>query len=290
MAWIASRWGRAVGLCAGSVLAGCAITPQPMFGSDIKVGTLAPGPAWGTSFGASESRIIGSDGSAHVIRGNGDSVLGYPPAHLGLVVPVAAVVRAAVLPRLDVGAHIGWYGTGTGARFRLSDPDAAHSFYLSADAQVGYALPKDDRTHDLGRPYAGRVQVETALSGLGRWQLLGAMGVSAGYRRHGVDASSFMSYHSIDRIFGAENTLAILRAETRLEGGIGFAVRIAWRIGLQVMVMSYVVLADGSPQVECLNCAESATLVSFQQRWGFSVLLNPFIAIGGPRPPPWRRR
>jgi len=85
-----------------------------MFGSDIKVGTLAPGPVWGTSFGSSESRIIASDGSVHVIRGNGDSVLGYPPAHVGLVVPVAGVVRAAVLPRLDVGAHIGWYGAGAG--------------------------------------------------------------------------------------------------------------------------------------------------------------------------------
>jgi len=94
-----------------------------------------------------------------------------------------------------------------------------------------------------------------------------------------------MPAQSFDRIFGAENTLAILRSETRLEGGLGFAVRIAWRIGLQVMLMPYVVLADGSPQVECLNCAESATLVSFQQRWGFSVLLNPFIAVGGPRPP-----
>ncbi len=251
-----------------------------MFGSAMEVGTFAPGLAWGTSFGPSESRVIASDGSVHVIKGNGDSVLGFPPAHIGLVVPVAAVVRGAVLPRLDVGAHVGWYGAGAGARVRLTDPNAASSFYLSADAQGGYAVPYDDRTHELGRPYAGRVLVETALAGHGRWQLLGAIGLSAGTRRHGVDASSFMPSESIDRILGAENTLAIQRSELRLEGGIGFAVPLFWRIALQATLMPYVVLADGSPRFECLNCAEAATLVSFRQQWGFSVLLNPSIVVG----------
>jgi len=251
-----------------------------MFGSAMVAGTFAPGLAWGTSFGPSETHVIASDGSAHVIKGNGDSVLGFSPVHLGVVVPVAAVVRGAVLPRLEVGAHAGWYGAGAGARFRLTDPNAASAFYLSADAQGGYALPHDDRTHDLGVPYAGRALFEAALSGPGRSQLPGAIGVSAGYRRHGVDASSFMPSESIDRILGAENTLAIRRSELRLEGGVGVAVPLFWRIGLQVMLMPYVVLADGAAQFECLNCAESATLVSFRQQWGFSVLVNPSIALG----------
>ena len=250
-----------------------------MFGSAMNVGTVATGAAWGTSFGSSESRVVTSDGTVHVINGNGDSVLGYP-AHRGLVVPIVVVARAAVLPRLEVGAHAGWYGAGLGARMQLNDPMSDRALYLSVDGQGGYALPYDDRTHDLGTPYAGRVLVETAGSSARLWQWLGAIGISAGYRRHGVDVSSFMPSESIDRILGAENTLAVERSELRLEGGIGFSRRIGWRIGLQAMVMPYVVLAHGSPQFECLNCSAPATLASFNQRWGVSVLLSPFIVLG----------
>jgi hypothetical protein len=268
------------GLWAGTVVAGCAITPQPMFGSEMNAGTFATGPAWGTSFGPSEARVVANDGTVHVIDGNGDSVLGYSPAHPGLVVPVAVVARGAVLPRLDVGAHAGWYGAGLGARARLNDPMSARSWYLSVDAQGGYAIPYDDRTHDLGTPYAGRLLIETAGSSARLWQLLGAIGLSAGLRRHGVDVSSFLPSDSIDRIFGAENTLAVERAELRLEGGIGFSCLLGWRIGLQAMVMPYVVLAHGSPRFECLNCSAPVTLESFNQQWGVSILLSPFVVLG----------
>jgi hypothetical protein len=64
---------------------GCAITPQPIFGSDMKAGQTAPGAAWGTSYGPSHAHIVGSDGAVHEISGNGDSVLGEAPVHPGLI-------------------------------------------------------------------------------------------------------------------------------------------------------------------------------------------------------------
>jgi len=257
---------------------GCAITPQPVFGSAMAAGQVAPGAAWGTSLGPSRARVVAANGTVHEIRGNGDSIHGDPPLHPGLVVPLCAVVRAAVSPRLDLGSHVGWYGAGVGTRVRLTDPAAPHAAYITADGQVGYALPHDDRSSRLGVPYVGRLLQETAVS-LGRhWQLLGALGLSAGYRRHGVLAR-FMEPASIDNVLGAENTFAVLRPELRLEGGLGgyFTAR---RFGVQAMVVPYLVLAHGRPTAECLHCTEAARFEAFRQSWGVTVLLNPFALLG----------
>ena len=210
-----------------ALVSGCAITPQPIFGSALAPGQVGLGPVWGTSFGPSTARIIGSDGAVHEVRGDGDSVLGLSPLNLGLVIPLAGVARAAVWPRLEVGAHAGWYGAGGGARLRLTNPEAGQATYLTADSQVGYAIPHDDRTSQLRRPLVGRFLVETSVAVGRRWHVLGAIGISAGYRRHGVDAGTFMTSTSVDRPFGAENTLAVERSELRLEGAIGGHLRIS---------------------------------------------------------------
>jgi hypothetical protein len=258
---------------------GCAITPQPIFGSDMKAGQTAPGAAWGTSYGPSHAHIVGSDGAVHEISGNGDSVLGEAPVHPGLIMPLAGVVRASVAPRLDLGAHIGGYGAGGGARVRLTDPEALHAVFLTGDAQVGYALVHDDRTSKLGTPYVGRVLMETAWSAGRRWQVLGAVGLSAGYRRHGVNAGSFMESETIDRIIGAENDFAVERSELRLEGGLGCYLGLP-HFGVQAMLMPYVVVAHGAPSAECLNCTDTANLEAFSQHWGLTVVVNPFGLVG----------
>lgn len=265
-----------------AMVTGCAITPQPIFGSALAPGQVGLGPIWGSSYGPSTARIIGSDGAVHEIRGNGDSVLGLSPLNLGLAIPLAGVARAAVGPRVEVGAHAGWYGAGGGARLRLTDPEAGQATYLTADSQAGYAIPHDDRTRQLRRPLAGRFLVETSVAVGRRWHVLGAIGISAGYRRHGVDAGTFMRSTSIDRPFGAENTLAVERSELRLEGAIGGHLTFFRFLGIQAMLVPYVVLAHGTPTSECLNCSGSATLESFSQQWGLTILVNP-LAVLGPR-------
>ena len=261
------------------LLVGCAITPQPGLGSALKPGQFAPGPVWGTSYGQSEARVRANDGVAHRVRGNGDSVLGVAAVHAGVVVPMMGVARASVWPRLDLGAHAGWYGAGGGARLRITDPDACDAVYVMVEGQVGYALPHDDRTARLGVPYAGRVLTETAWSVGSSWQLLGAAGVSAGYRRHGVDVGGFLPNISVDRVVGAENTLVVQRPEARLEGSVG-AFWGVWRFGMQWMVMPYFVIGHGIADFECLNCAEPVFLESYEQHWGVSVLFNPFFLVG----------
>ena len=91
-----------------------------------------------------------------------------------------------------------------------------------------------------------------------------------------------MTSTSVDRPFGAENTLAVERSELRLEGAVARAPEVSRFLGIQAMLVPYVVLAHGTPTSECLNCSGSATLESFSRRWGLSILVNP-LAVLGPR-------
>jgi hypothetical protein len=54
-------------------------------------------------------------------------------------------------------------------------------------------------------------------------------------------------------------------------------------LGTQAMLVPYVVLAHGTTTGQCLNCSDSATLESFSQRWGLSILVNPLAVLGPPR-------
>ena len=107
------------------------------------------------------------------------------------------------------------------AQAGLTNPEAGQATYLTADGQVGYAIPHDDRTSQLRRPLAGRFLVETSVAVGRRWHVLGAMGSVPATADTGVDAGTFMTSTSVDRPFGAENTLAVERSELRLEGAIG---------------------------------------------------------------------
>jgi hypothetical protein len=109
--------------------------------------------------------------------------------------------------------------------------------------------------------------------------LLGAVGLSAGYRRHGVDAGSFMEGVLIDDLVATENVFAVERSELRLEGALGCYVGLP-HSGVQAILMPYVVVAHGTPSAECLHCTGAANLEAFSQQWGLSVLLNPFGLIG----------
>jgi hypothetical protein len=252
---------------------GCALTPQPILGPPMQAGAVSPGWAYGTSYGPAKARVIGPDGARHEVRGNGESVLGLSTLHPGLIVPLFVAVRTTVLSPLELGAHAGWYGAGAATRVRLTDPAAPNALFLTADGQVGYAVPRDDRTSRLALPYAARLLVEGTHAVSGPWRLVGAAGLSGGYRRHGVDAGSVLPRVAIDQVFGAQNTLAVERSELRLEGALGGFVGND-RMGLELVLMPYALLAHGAARAECLNCTGTATLEAFRQDWGLSVVLS----------------
>ncbi len=256
----------------------CAITPQPIYGAALQESRLAVGAAWGTSYGASEARVVGEDGTTHELEGNGDSISGVKPLTIGIVVPLLVAARASLLPWLEVGSHVGWYGGGAGVRARLNDSESRTGLFATLDGQLGYSIPHDDRTRVLGVPYAGRLLAEGTFR-IGRLgQLLTGLGVSAGVRRHGIDADVAITEHSIDNPF-PENNLAVQRPELRLECALGGALLTRW-VGVQVTVVPYVVLVSGDPTSECVNCYGTATLDSFSQTWGLSLIVYPFaVAI-----------
>jgi hypothetical protein len=185
---------RAVLLCALAFagLNGCAITPQPVFGATLPNYRVAPGVAWGTTYGPSRARIIDANGVAHIVRGNGESIAGGSPVTVGVIVPVYATVRAALVPRLEANAHLGLYGGGVGLRARLNAEGAPAEVFVSVGGQIGYAVPHDDRTQQLGIPYAGRVLLETAVAISPQGQMFGAVGhtLYGGSSRRALTCSS----------------------------------------------------------------------------------------------------
>jgi hypothetical protein len=256
------------------ITSSCAVTPQPVFGAPLESGEVAPGLAWGVSYGPGTA-TVSSDGESREGTGNGDSVIGGAALDASNVVPQFAAVRASVLPRLDIGAHGGWYGAGSGARLRLTPLEAPDALFATLDAQLGYAAPRAARTALLPRPYAVRLGTEGTLALRPNTHLLGMLGLSYGNRRHGVDAPSVVS--AADGI-GFEQTLAVQRQELRLETGLGLSFRMR-HFGIQTMFVPYVVLEHGPAQAECIACDASVTLGSFRQAWGFSLVFNPFAVF-----------